>query len=358
VHPEQAGAGLQGAKSIRDNGIGLRSPKCSRFLTDEVIRSRSNIAMTHPEAPSVSLVVATLGRYVELRTLFESLAAQRSRDFEVVLVDQNDDEMLSPLVTAYRASFPIVHAACAPGLSRARNAGVAIASGGIIGFPDDDCSYDAATVARAIEFFTVNPQADGLTGRGVQVQGQRPHARFDRAARWVTAGGVWTQGISYTLFVRRALVRRVGAFDEQLGLGSGTAWPAAEEADYLLRALSAGARIWYDPSFTVHHPGSHGDYSATLIERGRRYGCAMGYVLRKHHRSRFELAYHLLRPGTGALLAVSRGRFGEARYHAAVAKGRWQGWRDGRRTFVPAHTAEAAGIAPKVSAGTGMDPSP
>lgn len=326
--------------------------------TDDVILSRSIVRMTQPEAPSVSLVVATLGRYAELRALFESLAVQQSRDFEVVLVDQNDDDMLSPLVTAYRASFPIVHAACVPGLSRARNAGVAMASGGIVAFPDDDCSYDAATVARAIEFFAANPQADGLTGRGVQMQGQRPHARFDRAARWVTAGGVWTQGISYTLFFRRALVRRVGAFDEQLGLGSGTAWPAAEEADYLLRAVGAGARIRYDPSFTVHHPGSHGDYSTKLIERGRRYGCAMGYVLRKHRRSRFELAYHLLRPGAGALFAVSRGRFGEARYHAAVAAGRWQGWRDGRRAFAPAHTADAAGVAPQIATTTGMDPAP
>ena len=45
-------------------------------------------------------------------------------------------------------------------------------------------------------------------------------------------------GRSSAIFLRRELIAVVGAFDEALGVGSGTLWPAAEETDYLLRALA------------------------------------------------------------------------------------------------------------------------
>jgi glycosyltransferase involved in cell wall biosynthesis len=39
-----------------------------------------------------SLIVATIGRTAELRSLFESPAVQTHRDFEVIVVDQNPDD--------------------------------------------------------------------------------------------------------------------------------------------------------------------------------------------------------------------------------------------------------------------------
>ena len=59
--------------------------------------------------------------------------------------------------------------------------------------------------------------------------------------------------ISFTLFLRRDVVARVGPFDERLGLGSGTPWSSGEELDYVLRAIQSGARIVYDPDLTVTH---------------------------------------------------------------------------------------------------------
>jgi GT2 family glycosyltransferase len=145
--------------------------------------------------------------------------------------------------------------------------------------------------------------------------------------------------MSSAIFLRRDLIAAVGSFDEALGVGSGTPWPAAEETDYLLRAVARGARIWYDPGFEVHHPGNPGQPEHKTLDRGRRYGRAMGYVLAKHRRSRIEIVYHVGRAVSGAILSLARARWGEARLYAAVAGGRIRGWRDG----IAARGSAAAG---------------
>ena len=295
-------------------------------------------------SPRLSLIVATLGREAELSRCLGSLAAQTSGDFEVVVVDQNADDRVAALLDRERVPFPLTHVRAPPGLSRARNVGLRLARGNIVGFPDDDCWYDADIVARVLQFFAAHPSAHGLSGGGAAGAGGAPRGRFGRDARWVSAARAWTQGMSSAIFLRRELIAMVGPFDEALGVGSGTPWPAAEETDYLLRAVVRGARIWYDPRFAVHHPGSPGQHRHKILDRGRRYGRAMGYVLAKHRRSRIEIAYHVVRAMTGATLALLRGRWGEARLHAAVAGGRMRGWRDGiaaRESTMTAASREA-----------------
>jgi glycosyltransferase involved in cell wall biosynthesis len=280
-------------------------------------------------SPQLSLIVATLGREAELARCLDSLAAQTRRDFELVVVDQNADDRVASLLGRERVPFPITHVRALPGLSRARNVGLRLVRGTIVGFPDDDCWYDVDIVARVLQFFAEQPSAHGLSGGGAAGAGGAPRGRFGREARWVTAGRAWTQGMSSAIFLRRELIASVGPFDEALGVGSDTPWPAAEETDYLLRAVGRGGRIWYDPRLAVHHPGSPGQPQQKILDRGRRYGRAMGYVLAKHRRSRIEIAYHVARAITGAMLALLRASWSEARLHAAVARGRIQGWRDG-----------------------------
>ena len=280
-------------------------------------------------APRLSLIVATLGREAELSRCLGSLAAQTSSDFEVVVVDQNADDRVAALLDRERTPFPLRHVRAPPGLSRARNVGLRLARGDIVGFPDDDCWYDVDIVARVLQFFGEQPAAHGLSGGGAAGAGGVPRARFARGERWITAARAWTQGMSSAIFLRRELVAAVGPFDEALGVGSGTPWPAAEETDYLLRAVARGARIWYDPRFEVHHPGNPGQSQQKILDRGRRYGRAMGYVLAKHRRGRIEIVYHAGRALTGVMLSLMRGHWSEASVYAAVARGRIRGWRDG-----------------------------
>src|SRR5204862_5584592 len=109
---------------------------------------------------------------------------------------------------------------------------------------------------------------------------------------------------------------------EALGLGAGTPWTAAEESDYLLRAVNARAHIWYDPALTVHHPGHRGRFTAVEHARGASYARAMGYVMRRHNAGREAIMYHVARAIAGAACAILRGRLDLARFHAGVMRGR------------------------------------
>ena len=83
-----------------------------------------------------------------------------------------------------------------------------IATGAIIGFPDDDCWYDADVLSRVQQFLARHPRVDGVTGRALFDVMEHPPARFARRAQWVVPAKVWTQGISCTIFLRRALIAR------------------------------------------------------------------------------------------------------------------------------------------------------
>ena len=295
--------------------------------------------------PAISLILATIGDDERLANLLRSLQAQAFRDFEAIIVDQSGDDRVLRIVDTHGGGLAIRHLRHARGLSRSRNAGLRVAAGDIVGFPDDDCWYDSPLLGRVHRFLAAHPQVDGLTGRALFDAREHPPARFARRARWVAPATVWTQGISCTIFLRRALVARVGPFDESLGLGAGTPWIAAEESDYLLRAVEAGANVWYDPALTVHHPGHRGRFTSVEHARGASYARAMGYVLRRHQAGRAALLHHLARSLGGMLCTAMGGRLDLARFHACVLAGRWRGWRDAQPTACSAagwNTGEVA----------------
>jgi glycosyltransferase involved in cell wall biosynthesis len=240
------------------------------------------------------LVVATVGRTVELEQLLASLEAQTHRDFRVLVVDQNADDRLADVLDG-RA----VHLRSAPGLSHARNVALPQLEADAVAFPDDDCIYPPDLLERvAVRLGDL----DGVTGR-------EPWWTKDTAV--LTRDNLWNRAISFTIFLRRAVVEHVGQFDERLGLPSSS----GEEIDYLIRALDAGARIEYDPSLVVEHPRKHADVAT-------RDGESIGYLLRKHGYGPRTVARMLVRPAAGIVLHPRH-----ARFHADTLRGRVHGYR-------------------------------
>jgi GT2 family glycosyltransferase len=280
------------------------------------------------ELPSFDLVVATVGRTDELARFLDSLAAQNYPRARVLLVDQNDDERLEPILAASRVD--VVRLRSARGISRARNVALALVEAGVVAFPDDDCVYPPGLLHRVGERLADTPELDGLTGRAVGFDGSAAASwRTDQAV--LRRGDLWNRAISFTIFLRRATVEKVGDFDVELGLGSGTPWHSGEEIDYLVRALDRGGRIEYDPELVVQHevrPDTH--------EIGLRDGASIGYLLRKHGYALRTVGRMLVRPAGGTLVALARLDTAAARYQLATLRGRVRGYLGARRSKISA----------------------
>jgi glycosyltransferase involved in cell wall biosynthesis len=271
-----------------------------------------------------SLIMATLGRYVEVERFLMFLDQQTYRNFELIVVDQNEDERLVPLIKAFRAKFSLIHLQSDKGLSLARNVGMCHISGDFVSFPDDDCWYDRLALENAYKVFQQYPQYGGITGRAVDGKGHDTAGKYDKTSGLVDAINVWRRAISFTIFLRRQVCLDIGEFDEEMGVGSKTIYGSGEETDYVLRAIR-NHQVYYSSTFTINHPNPLVCYSPQVISRGYRYGCGFGRVVRKHgYNSHFKLR-SLIRPFLGMMLYSSTFQLPKSHYYWNTFRGRLRG---------------------------------
>jgi len=276
------------------------------------------------ELPSFDLLVATVDRTVELERLLASLEGQTHGGFRVLVVDQNTDDRVDAILLAH-PSLEIEHLKSPRGLSRARNAGLAQVRADVIAFPDDDCIFPEDVLERVGRRLAEDSGLAGLTGCAADSEG-RSSRSWARDPAVLTRENLWNRAISFTIFLRAAVVAKVGDFDERLGLGSTEAWSSGEEIDYLVRAVDAGARIEYEPTLIVVHPEKPLARVA-LRAVGARDGASVGYILRKHRYPARAVARMLVRPAGGALLALARRDRAQAQFHLSTLRGRLQAYR-------------------------------
>jgi GT2 family glycosyltransferase len=275
------------------------------------------------ELPSFDLVVATVGRTEELSRLLDSLEAQHYDRLRVIIVDQNDDDRVAPLVEERTLRLERIRSG--RGLSHARNAVLDGLEADVVAFPDDDCHYREGTLERVGQRFAADPELSGITGRAEDDQGtSSPSWKPDAAV--LTDDNLWNRAISFTIFLRGELVGQLGPFDERLGLGSGEPWSSGEEIDYLVRAVRHGARVEYDPTVVIRHEVREDDAG-----RGARDGASVGYLLWKHDYPARVVARMFMRPLAGFVLACVRLDRSRARYQLATLRGRVRGYREASR---------------------------
>lgn len=236
---------------------------------------------------TLSLIVPTLGRTEELKRFLDSLKAQRGLDFkdvEVIIVDQNGDGRLDALLTGHGASFDIKHLKIEPkGLSNARNAGLAVARGSYVGFPDDDCFYAPDTLAKVLGFFKETGGKWGLFIRCMDPMTQEDFLRYPKIEKAIHSpqdGNVFL-GISIGQFHPLDAARAVGGFDEVFGIGG--CWGSGEETDFSLRLLQIGLPIRFRPDIVVFHAKTNPlDLRNMSKEKVRSYAMGFGALCRKH----------------------------------------------------------------------------
>ena len=100
-----------------------------------------------------SLILCTLGQIWLIRKNLDSIVKQSYKNLELIIVDQNDNDVLSSILKDYDDKIFIKHIKSEKGLSKSRNIGISVAEGDIIAFPDDDCEYKIDTLQNVYEFF-------------------------------------------------------------------------------------------------------------------------------------------------------------------------------------------------------------
>ena len=281
---------------------------------------------------AVSLVVATLGRTWQIERLFHSLASQHGVTFDVVVVDQNDDARLLPILQQ-TWPFAIQHVPTSGerGASRARNRGWRAARGAIILFPDDDCWYPPHFLESALATMRERDSAV-LSGRPTDETGRTINGRFEVRAQPIDVANVWTTAIEWMVFFDRAVLESINGFNEDIGIGAATLWQSSEIQDIILRGIRSGYSCWYDPTVTGYHEEMViGHPDAKLLRKARAYARGMGFVLHAHGYSIPRQAIWVGRPIARAVVSLFKGRRDMLPYYYHVAMGRLEGAL--RRTF-------------------------
>lgn len=275
-----------------------------------------------------SLIIATYGRSSEIVRLFESLQAQTHRDFEVIVVDQNEDGRVRDVCARFCDCFELHYHRSEKGVARARNVGLSQAGGEAVAFPDDDCWYQPDTLARVVAHLQENSKLSGVTGCSVDHNGRLSQGRWHAKPIQVDRYNIWTTATCYTIFLRMRAVRDADQFDPTLGVGSGSRWGSGEEVHYLLGVLAAGHMVHYDPQLRISHPEPLLRFDEKALRRGRLYNRGFGRVLSLNHYSLGFVAYHVGRPAAGCAISLLRGDVARARYYWIAATQRLMGWAD------------------------------
>ncbi len=214
---------------------------------------RPVVPVTGPTADAgVLTVTVVVCAYTERRwdTLVAALASvrhqRRAADQTVVVVDHNDT-LLARCRGAFGPDVAVVANQDAQGLAGARNSGVAVATGDVIAFLDDDAAADPGWLEALVEQFA-DP---GVAGAGGLV---RPVWPGDTRPRWFPPEFDWVVGCSHrglpevvapvrnpigaSMTMRRRLFDELGGFDTAMGR-VGTVPLGCEETEFAVRAQPA-----------------------------------------------------------------------------------------------------------------------
>jgi GT2 family glycosyltransferase len=251
-----------------------------------------------PAVPRASIVVPTaMSRPEQLRRCVAGLVELDHPDYEVIVVDNRPagEPVSLPGVRVVRETRP--------GISAARNRGIAEATGEVIAFTDDDVDVDRRWLRALCERFVREPELAAVTGLVVPAELETPAQlffeqsgsgldrgygalTFERAGRFrirrrsLEDGSerlhsmyqTGELGLGSNMAFRAAALRAMGGFD--IALGTGTPTHGGEDLAMLMELIDAGHRVAYEPTAIVHHT-----HRATMADLERQiHGYGVGFT--------------------------------------------------------------------------------
>jgi GT2 family glycosyltransferase/SAM-dependent methyltransferase len=329
-HPGDPSTGIPESKEAPDFAAVLALDRPLAALAEA---ARDDTAGARPR---VTLAICTRGRPADLARCLESIARAAPGPDELLVVDNAPSADTRAVVERFDGARYVPEPR--PGLSAARNAAVAAASGDVLAFVDDDTEVHPRWLERLCAPFA-DPEVVAVTGlvlpaaldTPAQVRFERLLGGFARGYQPLTydpafmartraiATPVWKVGAGANMAVRMDALRRVGPFDERLGAGAAG---CSEDSELWYRLIAAGWTCRYEPGSVVHH--HHRSDDAALRRQAHDY--IRGHVAALFVQyARYRHVGNLRR----ALAAIPRWLLAQARREAT------------------AHALEATGLVPR-----------
>ncbi len=239
----------------------------------------------------ISIIVATHERPASLARLLRSLAPQLVHGRHELFIAENGTLAPTQIETA---GLTLTHLHdTRPGKCRIQNRAIALATGEILVFLDDDVVASPDYVAAVQRFFDDYPQFAAMKGRILAAEDPftvaGPMAPYldlpivDHGEEVLEVRGVIGANMAY----RASALRMVGLFDERLGPGAAG---HEEETEMSRRMRHAGFRIGYAPRALVLHEV---DPARAIRTRFIRIAHERGYcrILHERHSQRKVALY-------------------------------------------------------------------
>jgi len=243
-----------------------------------------NTVSTRVTDPHVSVVIPTRNRPEDVHRCLASMAWVSYPCWDVVVVDQSDDERTEAVVQDFMEVLPNLtyYHTREKGAARARNAGIAATVGEVIAFIDDDCVARTDWLDQVTATLQRYPQASLVFGavESAPHDSRQHYITVYKPRKEKVAQGsksfLHTQGLSANMCVCRDALRQVGLFDTCLGPGSGVFSGGGEDIDLLYRSLAAGLQVVYTPRVAVEHYGVRDYKSGSVTRLVRDYAYCSG----------------------------------------------------------------------------------
>ncbi|MCS5735601.1 glycosyltransferase family 2 protein [Herbiconiux daphne] len=246
----------------------------------------------------VTVVLCTRDRPEMLAHALEALKTALGPGADILVVDSGS-RSAATADTAAAAGVRFVRSDV-PGLSIARNLGLASTEREIVVYTDDDCAVEPGFLEPLIHPF-IFPVVGAVTGslRDASASGSPLPAPSEEHLHRTTEG--LDAGHGALMAFRRAALIEVGAFDPVLG--AGRRFGGAEDMDAFCRVLHSGREIVRVPASVVTHLYTRSDDD--YVQLNRNYGLGIGAMCAKWLRTS---------PRSGIALTALIARRGVSRY--------------------------------------------
>ena len=270
----------------RQVGIARCAAAAASASSGERVRVADSLAHSQPQPAipdgarrqgSIAVVVATRNRPADAARAVASILREGGHGFELCVIDQSDSDATVLALGDFQGDPRLTIVRCGGiGLGAARNLGVAQCRAEWIAFTDDDCEALPGWLAGLAAAFASEPGAAAVFGNVIA-------APYDRSTGFIPAYVVQgefagrtiadkprLEGIGACMAVRRGAWQALGGFDEQMGAGA--RFRAAEDTDFVVRALLAGMPVCETRGASVTHHGFRNWNEGLRLIDGYMYG--------------------------------------------------------------------------------------